>query len=66
MSLNLNGCSLFPQEFFPLDIHAKFRLNLECSGVIPSPLLLNLIGAEVIELLGERLQMFPGCQQFHL
>ena len=43
-SLNSNGGSLLPQEFFALGKHAELGLYFKSSGIVSLPVLFGLVG----------------------
>ena len=64
-SLNFNGCFLFFEELFPLDIHFKLRLYLKGSLVIPHPIFLSLISVEEVELFHSGKTFFGLLKELH-
>lgn len=52
MGFYLNCCCFLPEEVFPPYVHAELRLDLEGCCVVTAPLLLDLVGLEVIKLFG--------------
>lgn len=51
MGLDLDGSGLLSQELLSPDVHAELGLDLQGCCVVPRPLLLDLVGPEVVELL---------------
>lgn len=57
---------LLPEELLPAHVHAELGLYLEGGCVVTAPLLLDLVGLEIVEFLGQRLEVTAGGYQFHL
>lgn len=49
-SLDFDSSRLLSEELFSLDEHSKYGLDFESSRIVPIPILLSLISAEVVVL----------------
>ena len=59
-----SGC-LFAEEFLAFDVHFELGLDLEGGSVVPGPVLLALVGPQVVDLPHPRQQRLLLSRQFH-
>jgi len=51
MGLDRDCSSFHAKELLPFDVHLEHRLNFERSSIVPFPVLLALVGSDVVDLL---------------
>jgi hypothetical protein len=65
VGLDGDSCLLLAQELLAPHVHLELGLDLECCRVVTPPLLLRLIGAQVVQLFYCSQRLLPVPYQLH-